>query len=195
VYDVIKRKLVNHIVTPESGVVTSVAALPNGDLVAATDDTHINLYDAHSWKLVRQIQDAAGPMAFSPDGSRVAAVICSHEEHAQTKDVGIWDVATGTLRRTFTGHWGDATSISFSPDGTRLLVGSDDACAKVWDVATQKELGQLNHLDSVRAVAWAASADWIVTAGDDDRLKLWDGTSFVKRADIHADLNGGGLIK
>ncbi len=35
------------------------------------------------------------------------------------------------------------SSVSFSPDGTRILTGSDDGTAKVWDARTGTALLEL----------------------------------------------------
>ncbi len=40
------------------------------------------------------------------------------------------------------------TSVSFSPDGTRIVTGSEDRTAKVWDARTGTPLLELNgHTD------------------------------------------------
>jgi WD40 repeat protein len=48
--------------------------------------------------------------------------------------VKVWDSHTGKLLRSFRGHTGLVTSVTFTPDGRRLLSGSRDKTVKVWDL-------------------------------------------------------------
>jgi WD40 repeat protein len=50
--------------------------------------------------------------------------------------VKLWEVATGRLKTTFTGHAALIWSLSFSPDGKILASGSYDGTIKLWDLAT-----------------------------------------------------------
>lgn len=77
-----------------------------------------------------------------------------------------------------------ATSLDFSPDGSRLAVAGAQAQAYVWDLpraerpATQRELGQplitlSGHAGPVLAVAWDPAGGRITTAGADRSIKVW----------------------
>jgi len=48
----------------------------------------------------------------------------------------LWEAATGSELRTFSGHEGEVHSVAFSPDGTKLLTGSWDKTAGLWRVST-----------------------------------------------------------
>jgi WD40 repeat protein len=65
-------------------------------------------------------------VAISPDSKRVALAIDS--------DVVLVDLATRKELRRLTGHSGRVWGLTFSPDGKRLVSGSDDRTALVWDV-------------------------------------------------------------
>ncbi|KAB8239919.1 WD40-repeat-containing domain protein, partial [Aspergillus flavus] len=45
----------------------------------------------------------------------------------------LWDVATGDLQKTLTGHAGRINAVAFSSDGRQLASGSDDCIIKLWD--------------------------------------------------------------
>jgi WD40 repeat protein len=48
--------------------------------------------------------------------------------------VALWDLGSGKEITRFTGHRGDIASLAFSADGARLVSGSQDTTALVWDL-------------------------------------------------------------
>ena len=51
-----------------------------------------------------------------------------------------WQPQTHLALKTLRGHLGAVTSVAFSPDGQRIVTGSDDHTAKVWEAASGREL-------------------------------------------------------
>jgi WD40 repeat protein len=80
---------------------------------------------------------------------------------------------------TLYGHTGGVTSVSFSPDGTRIVTGSEDRTAKVWDARTGTALLELKgHTDGVLSVSFSPDGTRIVTGGGfDQTAKVWDARS------------------
>ena len=66
--------------------------------------------------------------AYSPDGRYIAT--CG------SMGAYLWDAQTSMFVRAIRGHADVVRSIAFSPDGARLLTGSSDNTARIWDVAT-----------------------------------------------------------
>ena len=53
-------------------------------------------------------------------------------------------------QRTLKGHTGAVWSVAFSPDGKRIVSGSEDKTLKVWDATTGQEMLTLKgHTDVV----------------------------------------------
>jgi hypothetical protein len=75
--------------------------------------------------------DALGVcFAVSPDRRAVAV---AHSGGT----VGLYELATGQLRRKLPGHGRPVRAMAFTPDGSRLLTGGDDHTALVWAVRVQ----------------------------------------------------------
>lgn len=45
----------------------------------------------------------------------------------------VWDDATGVEVLSLKGHAAMVMAVAFSPDGTRIVSGSADRTAKIWD--------------------------------------------------------------
>ncbi|MBN9120102.1 MAG: protein kinase, partial [Planctomycetes bacterium] len=76
---------------------------------------------------------------------------------------------------TLRGHKFAVQSVSFSPDGARVVTGSWDRTAKVWDAKTGTELLTLKgHTDAVLSACFSTDGARIVTAGNDRTAKVWD---------------------
>ena len=52
----------------------------------------------------------------------------------------VWDIITGKKLTVLLGHTDKARDCSFSPDGRKIVTGSDDGSLKIWDTNTGKEL-------------------------------------------------------
>jgi WD40 repeat protein len=77
--------------------------------------------------------------------------------------------------RTLRGHTGSVTSLAFFPDSRRIVTGSDDRTAKIWDVAAGKELLTLKgHKGMIRSVAISPDGERVVTGSSDGTAKIWD---------------------
>jgi len=76
----------------------------------------------------------------------------------------------------FIGHEGSHVgSVAFSPDGKRIVTGSWDRTARVWDAATGMKLMIMRgHGDSVQSVAFSPDGKRIVTGSWDRTARIWD---------------------
>ncbi|MFM7151090.1 MAG: WD40 repeat domain-containing serine/threonine protein kinase, partial [Gemmataceae bacterium] len=76
---------------------------------------------------------------------------------------------------TLKGHTNHLFAASFSPDGTRVVTGSDDKTAKVWDARTGTELLTFKgHTGDVVSASFSADGTRVVTGSLDKTAKVWD---------------------
>ncbi|MGH8572944.1 MAG: WD40 repeat domain-containing protein, partial [Gammaproteobacteria bacterium] len=65
-----------------------------------------------------------------------------------------------------------------SPEGDRVLTGSQDNTARLWDARSGKPLGEpLRHGNWVMAVAFSPKGNRVLTGSRDNTARLWDATS------------------
>jgi eukaryotic-like serine/threonine-protein kinase len=89
-----------------------------------------------------------------------------------------WQRQTHLELKTLHGHSDEITSVAFSPDGQRIVTGSLDQTAKVWEAASGKELLTLKgHGASVSSVAFSPDGQRIVTGSYDQTAKVWEAAS------------------
>jgi len=61
---------------------------------------------------------------------------------SENTDLHLYDFSTGTVARTFTGHVNHISSLGFSADGKYAYSGSADGTARLWELATGREVAQ-----------------------------------------------------
>jgi DNA-binding beta-propeller fold protein YncE len=94
---------------------------------------------------------------------------------AADRHVHLLDPATGTTIRTHGKFPTAAASLAVSPDGKWYAAGADDGSARVWRVGENKAEFTLNgHDGPVRGVAVKDGGRWVLTAGADRTVRLWD---------------------
>ena len=82
----------------------------------------------------------------------------------------------------------------FSPDGTRIVTGSYDKTAKVWDAQTGTPLLELKgHTGGCTSVAFSPDGTRIVTGSEDKTAKVWDAGTGTPLLELkgHTELGAG----
>jgi WD40 repeat protein len=92
------------------------------------------------------------------------------------------------------GHSNWIRSVSFSPDGQRILSGSGDQSLRVWDAKTGETLAVLlaGHGD-VLAASFSPDGRQIVSGHSDATVRVWDMSSTLSSVRSFINQNAGTL--
>jgi len=104
-------------------------------------------------------------------------------------NIRIWNVATGQVERTLSGHTNSLYKAVFNPSEKLLASSSRDRTARVWDIATGRELHRLTGFRcSVKSVAFSPDEKTLAAVGNDGMVKLWDVTTGRElKSLVHSD--------
>ena len=105
----------------------SLTYSPDGSTLASGHWRDVILWDATTGNPIDTFEhpNTIHDVAFGSDGRTLAS-------GSNDGTVHLWDIATGSLVDTLTGHHGSVNSVAFSPDGSTLASGSDDGTVLLW---------------------------------------------------------------
>jgi serine/threonine protein kinase/WD40 repeat protein len=123
---------------PESAMPLGFGASP--EKIAAALDDGIHLWQAGSLSPVPKWQGQVGrpPIVFSPDGSFIATGYPGNR-------LAVWNVGSGAVLATFTGHTAAVRAIGFSRDNSRVVSSAADNTIQVWDLRSVRPLATIHR--------------------------------------------------
>jgi len=131
----------------------------------------VHIWDAETGaQLAELLNDASGQpaLAFSADGHWIAT--------SGRDEVRVFD--TSTWRQVVTIAGPRVRSLSFDPSGPRLVVGTYDGVASIWEIPTGMRLRSLREGGaSVDAVAFSRDGALVAAASRDGTEQVWDAAS------------------
>ncbi len=172
------------------GSVTGVHFSPDGRTLAvessSEDSWGIALLDVRTGTPRTWLDGDVLSMDFSPDGQTLVSSYVDDK-------VRLWDVATGTLLRTFKGRTDTkyrvhANSVRFSADGETLVSAASQTetrwemnksyLIRQWDVETGEPFKEIIvGTDTVSSVCWSADGQTLARGNLDGTIRLWDGAT------------------
>ncbi len=146
-----------------------------GSMTSLTDNSLSNrIYRISDGALLLSwaVSNHTDALAWSPDGTKIAESILG------SNDIHLRSATDGSILTTLTGHTSSVGPLAFSPDGARLVSGSNDFTVRLWNTADGTLLhtfiGATNFIDSV---AFSPDNHTLASTSDDGILRLWDANS------------------
>ena len=65
-------------------------------------------------------------------------------------------------------------SVSFSPEGSRIVTGSEDNMAIIWDVKFRTQKPLIGHTGGINSVSFSPDGMKILTGSSDKLAIIWD---------------------
>ncbi len=155
--------------------IQSLAASPDGKLLASGQFSRVELLDAATRKPVRTLEGIAGKatvIVFSPDG---ASLFVAAGDSGISGVAYQFKVADGSLVRKYEGHTDALYALALSPDGRTLVTGGYDQKIRLWSITTGTELRVLTgHNGGVFGLAFRPDGKVLASTSADRTVKLWE---------------------
>jgi WD40 repeat protein len=163
---------VRGVLAASSGVVTALAYNPDGSTLAAGySGGAIRLWDLASHRPVSATSWGATPLALAFTGGG------KELEVADADAAGTWNL---TDQARITAHPfaspARGNAVAFSPDGQTVATGGADGNVRLWNAATQQEIGPPMSSDAkpVAAVSFSPDGTLVAAGSADGNVQLWD---------------------
>jgi WD40 repeat protein len=156
--------------------ISSVAFQFDGKrVVAGNVEGNVTIWNLESAPPVSLGADSgpADVSVVSPDGKLIAVSGVSNGRSV----IVVRSMETGQLVRTLFGHEAPILSLAFSVDNRKIVSGSTDKTARVWDLNDGKfpEIARYGgHTAAVTAVAFNTNAQQVLSGSSDNSVKLWE---------------------
>jgi WD40 repeat protein len=176
VWDVASTKLERTWRAAPSGVLAVALAADGAKLVTAADNGSVALWNARNGSLLGSFEssgEVVQSLAVSPQGN-VAGGTARGRIH-------FWNGTAGKRLRTIDAHAGPVHALTFYARESRLVSGSADTTAKIWDSNTGECLATMRPQQGpIDGVCVSADGQTLATTGY--KLVLWDAATGQERS-------------
>ncbi len=170
-----------------TALIKDIIVTKSGDIISASDDKTIRVWDSKTGKEKRKILGQIGAgnegkifaMALSPNNKFLAigGYLSGTRESGERYAIRIYNYPTGKLIKVLKSHTNIVNDLSFSQDGKYLISGSSDKTAKIWKVSDFRLKDTLSfHTKQVYAVKIIQKNGnyFAITAGFDNQIALYN---------------------
>lgn len=161
--------------------ISSVAVSQNGQWIAVARYKRVELRDAASQQMVREITDLPGKVNSVEFSSDNRWLVTSSGVPGLYGQSAIWNVADGKLVRSFEGHRDIAYDAALSPDRQVLATASYDRKIVLWNANNGQPLRTLDgHNGAIFDLAFSPDGTILGSASADQTIKLWQVSTGIR---------------
>jgi WD40 repeat protein/serine/threonine protein kinase len=100
-----------------------------------------------------------------------------NDELLPTSHQALFDALATFAGRSLTGHGGEITALTISPDDRWLITGNDEGDVRVWDLKSKQPLSSprvlIGHKKRIHQLDVSRDSRWLASASD-DQARVWD---------------------
>lgn len=141
-------------------------------LIIGFDNGEFRIYELPHFTLLQQLSMGQNPVDTVTINSTGEWLAFGSRQLGQLL-VYEWQSESYVLKQQ--GHFDSMNSLTYSPDGSRVVTASDDGKIKVWDVVSGFCIVTLEgHTSSVTSIQFAKRGQVLFTASLDGTVRAWD---------------------
>lgn len=141
-------------------------------LTVCFDNGLFSLYELPSFSSIHTLSIASSPIsdvAVNPSGEWLAF------GSTKTGQLLVWEYASESNILKQSSHLDTMTTLSYSPDSTRIITGADDGLIKIWDISSGFHIATFTeHTSAVTASQYSKRGNILFTASLDGSIRAWD---------------------
>ncbi|KAK7687626.1 hypothetical protein QCA50_008840 [Cerrena zonata] len=142
--------------------VISVKYSPDGHIIiSSSHDSTVHTWQADSGtplNIMRGHKASVWAADFCPDPDRPAEIVSVSDDHT----LCIWDFASGAPLHSIPIDE-ESCCVAYSPDGKKIVAGSDINGFKIWDAITREQLVQADDAFHAYSISFSPTSNLIVT--------------------------------
>jgi WD40 repeat protein len=165
--------------------VREIITTPDRKLVAGVGNWGVRIWQLPSGRALPPI-GGNGPVALAPDGSLLAGTAARRPPPpAQHGEIALWRLPSGEPAGTLSGHDGNVTCLTITPDGGLLASAGREGTVRLWRLPSGEPAGvfqihelpaswQMSREDEVSRLVVTSDSRFLISGGSrNGRLRAW----------------------
>jgi len=177
-WDVASGTIIRTIEGHAKGVPSAVFSHDGKLILSCSWDKSAKIWSAETGELLRTFEGHTEGLVsaeFSPDDS----MIITRSDYYENV-IKLWKVNSGEVVKTYvmSTHTQPSSVGTFSNDGLRIVTGSEDRCAILWNAVTGEPIRKcIGHNGKITSIAFSPDDSKILSGSSDSTAILWNSES------------------
>lgn len=156
-----------HSLRGHSHSIRTIAASPDGSLIASSDGDSIRLWGRTSGTCLRSIHQVdAKAIALSPDGQWLVS-------GSEDGSLLAWQLNQNSAPAELLGHQSSILALAITADGAYVASSSRDRSLRLWQLATGQEIQSLEGYGHIQTLSLSPDGTHLLGASNDGSVYWW----------------------